>query len=269
MNSQRHENNLTARHPGSCEWLSTHPAFQNWLNTTEIGCGQRLWLKGSPGLGKSLLCSTAIEHVTQLQEICLYYFYRFDAQVSFGQDDDESRDRNMRAASVLVGQLFRHFWQQNQQIEGPVGAYIKTTEKNFAGLAGLIHLLIKHGNQHPQDSNLTNAPNLIKVYLFLDGLDEIKNRSTAKDVLTMFEGLENEFPAMVKVCISSRDTNVLSHRLGQSPAINVDKHTESDVNGFLENSIPDLCQSIESEQEISGMRRKDRVHLFETYPTNF
>ncbi|KAF5502847.1 hypothetical protein CGCA056_v014210 [Colletotrichum aenigma] len=246
-NSQLHERNLKAREQGSGEWLFSHNDFQNWLTTKRKGSQTNLWLRGSPGVGKSYLCSTAIEHVSkQLGEICLYYFYRFDDQPETGSSD------GIRAAALLVDQLFRHFWKQDQRIAAHVNDYIKTTEKNMTSLAETARLIIKQGNQFSQEKGIAPQANSPSVYLFLDGLDENKHSHAAEDILKLFESVDEEPSILRKTWISSRETNVLNIHLRQWPMVNVDKHAEVDVKDFLTRMVPKLERSGDNVQDVEG-----------------
>ncbi|KAF4854576.1 hypothetical protein CGCSCA2_v009577 [Colletotrichum siamense] len=217
INSQLHERNLAARKDGSGGWLLDQANFQSWLMTKENGPQTNIWLRGSPGVGKSFLCSTAIEHVSKnLQEICLYYFYRFDDQPEAGSSP------GVGAAALLVDQLLRHFWQRDQRIA-----------------------TLEHGT--------TPKSEPVSVYLFLDGLDEIKDPHAAVDILTFFETLGEEPSVVHKTWISSRDTNVLMIHLGQWPVVNVDKYGEIDVKDFLTLAVPKLENGVEKSQQVEGL----------------
>lgn len=253
VNSQLHDRNLKAREQGSGKWLFSHNDFQNWLTAKRKGSQTNLWLRGSPGVGKSYLCSTAIEHVSkQLGEICLYYFYRFDDQ------PETASSGGISAAALLVDQLFRHFWKQDQRVAAHVNDYIKTMEKNMTSLEETARLIIKQGNQFSQEQGIAPRANPASVYLFLDGLDENKHSHAAEDILKLFESLDEEPSILRKTWISSRETNVLNIHLRQWPMVNVDKHAEVDVKDFLTRMVPKLERSGDNVQDVEGKPRKIR-----------
>lgn len=110
MNSQLHEGHLSSRHAGSGRALLAHPTLQAWVATEEMGEQSNLWLRGSPGAGKSFLCSAAIDYVSRTpQAICLHYFYRFDDQSGTGSGGEEGQGAAVRTAALLIHQLLRHF----------------------------------------------------------------------------------------------------------------------------------------------------------------
>lgn len=258
MNSQLHERNLSNRHVGSGEWLLSHGAFQGWLNPRGKERQSKLWLRGSPGAGKSFLCSTGIQHVSnKLQEVCLYYFYRFDDQSGAGSGGDDLAGSGVRAAAILVDQLFRHFWRQDRRIASPVSAYIKTVEKTITSLAEATRLILRQGHRYAEEKGTMSDAETISLHLFLDGLDENRSPHAEDELLTLFGGLEEELPVIQKVWISSRETNVLKQRLKQWPVINIDDHADADIKGFLINAVPKFDNNTESRQEANGKPRKD------------
>jgi hypothetical protein len=268
MNSQLHQRNLSAQHSGSGEWLLSHGTFQNWSNASEDASEKeiqsKLWVKGSPGAGKSVLCSAAINHVTnRLQGVCLYYFYRFDDQSDAGIGVDDP-GYSVRAAALLVDQLFRYFWRQDRRIAGPVGAFIETVEKNTTTLAEVVRLILKYGHQHSQEQGARSAAEPIILYLFLDGLDENRNPRAANEILRLLHGLENETPIMRKLWISSRDTNVLRQDLDQCTVINIDDHAEADVKDYLTKVVPKFNIGTERDCEINGKPRRTPIFIIES-----
>ena len=55
-----HLSSVPTRVPGTCEWVVEHASFQNWLSTSE---SDMLWLRGYPGVGKTVLTRYLIESV--------------------------------------------------------------------------------------------------------------------------------------------------------------------------------------------------------------
>ena len=257
MNSQFHERNLANRDLGSCKWLLDHSAFQEWMNTKEKGIPSKLWLRGSPGYGKSFICSTAIESVSSKpRDICLYYFYRFDDQDAAGTRGEDSDSRAVTVAALLVQELFRHFWRQDRRIANSVSAYTKTKGKTFTSLAEVIRLIFKHGRQYSRENGMMSDVNPIRLFLFLDGLDENKDPRAASEVLKLFDGLEEEFPVIQKIWISSQETTTLRQALKEWPAIQSDSHVEDDVRSYLIKTVPKFNDNTVPVQEFEHMPRK-------------
>ncbi|GKU09246.1 unnamed protein product, partial [Fusarium langsethiae] len=62
------------RHPGTGTWLLNSPAFQEW----KLGSRQHLWLYGLAGCGKTILSTTILDHLVQIDtHITLAFFFDF------------------------------------------------------------------------------------------------------------------------------------------------------------------------------------------------
>ncbi|KAK2469654.1 hypothetical protein H9L39_18469 [Fusarium oxysporum f. sp. albedinis] len=62
------------RHPGTGTWLLNSPAFQEW----ELGSRQHLWLYGLAGCGKTILSTTILDHLLQIDtHTTLAFFFDF------------------------------------------------------------------------------------------------------------------------------------------------------------------------------------------------
>jgi hypothetical protein len=64
----------TRRHPGTGAWLLNSPAFQEW----KLGSRQHLWLYGLAGCGKTILSTTILDHLLQIDtHTTLAFFFDF------------------------------------------------------------------------------------------------------------------------------------------------------------------------------------------------
>ncbi|KAH6978413.1 hypothetical protein EDB82DRAFT_546596 [Fusarium venenatum] len=61
------------RHPGTGSWLLKSPAFQEW----KLGARQHLWLYGLAGCGKTVLSTTILDHLLQI-DTCTTLAFFFD-----------------------------------------------------------------------------------------------------------------------------------------------------------------------------------------------
>ncbi|KAG7402884.1 putative ankyrin repeat protein [Fusarium oxysporum f. sp. rapae] len=62
------------RHPGTGAWLLNSPAFQEW----KLGTRQHLWLYGLAGCGKTILSTTILDHLLQIDtHTTLAFFFDF------------------------------------------------------------------------------------------------------------------------------------------------------------------------------------------------
>ena len=84
------------RHEGTGSWFLESEPFKEWKS----GSRQCLWLHGIPGCGKTVLCSTIIEHLRQIKDpshIVLDFFF------DFKDNEKQSLDKLVRS---LVVQLY-------------------------------------------------------------------------------------------------------------------------------------------------------------------
>ncbi|KAK2470677.1 hypothetical protein H9L39_16908 [Fusarium oxysporum f. sp. albedinis] len=63
------------RHPGTGTWLLNSPAFQEW----KLGSRHHLWLYGLAGCGKTILSTTILDHLLQINtHTTLAFFFDFN-----------------------------------------------------------------------------------------------------------------------------------------------------------------------------------------------
>ncbi|KAF3931033.1 Ankyrin-3 [Dactylellina cionopaga] len=75
---QNHKVSRTHHEPDTCNWIFQTEDFQSWSTSP----GEHLWVHGIPGAGKTIICSTIIEH---MRTICdndpdtrlVYYYFDF------------------------------------------------------------------------------------------------------------------------------------------------------------------------------------------------
>jgi hypothetical protein len=95
----KHLESRRLHHPGSNHWILESDAFKEWKREP----GQTLWLHGIPGAGKTIICSTIINHI---EEFCTteptprlaYYYFDFS---------DESVQNLRNVLQSLILQLSR------------------------------------------------------------------------------------------------------------------------------------------------------------------
>ena len=93
---------LRKRHRGTGSWLIKNEVFRDWKQ--DSGPGSIIWLYGIPGCGKTVLCSTILEHVLQDYAwtpgtAVLYFFF------DFNNVDKQQHEAMIRS---LLSQLFMH-----------------------------------------------------------------------------------------------------------------------------------------------------------------
>lgn len=232
MNSQRHQDHGHSRYPGSCEWLDSHADFLDWVERPPSSDGMAsIWLKGSPGAGKSLVCSKAIDSVARTQDVHLYYFYRFDYQLAASEPrGNAAKENKLRMSSLLIDQLLRQLWRDDPSVATCICQFIEIEAKNTKTLAEVVHILLKKSSQSPRR----------KIYLLLDGLDDAQGPFTGQDLLNvaleLFRGLEDDI--CLRLWVSSQDSLNLTSSLPKCTVINLDDQAESDVRDHLAREVP-------------------------------
>ena len=93
---------LMKRHEGTGSWLIKNPVFCDWKQYPSSD--PVIWLYGIPGCGKSVLCSTVLEHIlhscaTIPDTAVLYFFFDFN---------DTEKQKHEGMMHSLLTQLFMH-----------------------------------------------------------------------------------------------------------------------------------------------------------------
>lgn len=161
----------------------------------------------------------------------------------------------MEITSLLVDQLFRYFWRQNQNIVVPIGGYIRDRSRTMESLANVVLLILRHGNQKDGEPRSSLHTAAVRLYLFLDGPDESVDPHAAREILMAFERIDEQLSVVQKSWVSSRDTNELGF-LRQWEVISVDEHAEADVKGFLLSSAPRFPNITEVNRDLEGQTCK-------------
>jgi Cdc6-like AAA superfamily ATPase len=152
---------------GTGRWILEHSKFRDWITGAVT---PSLWLHGKPGCGKTVLCSTIVDHVSDLYRdqpgtILVYFFFRFD--------DDEKRNSNSMIRSIIT-----QLQQAAPQVHEP--------------LCGL-YSSCANGTRSPSPDQLRNTlRELIKpiprVYIIVDALDECNDREELLEFIDQLFG---------------------------------------------------------------------------------
>jgi hypothetical protein len=169
------------RHPSTGLWLTKGRPFANWL----VERNSFLWLNGFAGCGKSVLCSTAIQHtfheMQHRDRVGIAFFY-------FSFDDRLKQDVHCMVRALLL------------QLSGQIRDGERELEK--------LHKLYK-----PSTPPLDILLDLFRVflvqfqdcYIFLDALDESPRDAGRDDVLKAIQTLRGWDLQSVHLLVTSRD----------------------------------------------------------------
>ncbi|GLB07793.1 hypothetical protein AtubIFM57258_003158 [Aspergillus tubingensis] len=189
---------------GTGEWLLQKDAFRDWEESSSSAV---LWLRGSPGVGKTFLTSKVIDHVqynlartSKDEGFAYFYCNRFE----------DIRTRPLAVAQSYVRQLS---FSANETNSGK--AYSKELMSEFL-------------NIYPRTT------------LVLDAFDECDPASRG-DLLELFEKLLSSSTRPVKLFIASRPDADVQQQVRSHPNIEVratDNH--QDIQAYISKEMPRL-----------------------------
>ena len=71
-----YENFVRKRVTGTCKWILRRDAFLDWVSPDfSSGTAKALWINGSAGYGKTMLCAKMIQHLSTIFESPVVYFF--------------------------------------------------------------------------------------------------------------------------------------------------------------------------------------------------
>ena len=172
---------LRKRHEGTGKWLIEDDIFRDWKQ--DPGSDSIIWLYGIPGCGKTILCSTILEHVLHVcattSDISVLYFF-FD----FNDTEKQQHEGMMRS---LLSQLSMHFVSVPPVLETLYTSCMEGGRKpNFEALMGTFH-------------EMTTA--FRATFIVLDALDECKERP---EILADIEELSSWEDTNLRILATSR-----------------------------------------------------------------
>jgi Cdc6-like AAA superfamily ATPase len=83
------------REPGTCQWITSHPQFQSWINADIYSI---LWISGDPGCGKSVAASYLVSHLQEIQPSALVAYFFF-------KDDSDKQSKAISALCSVLHQI--------------------------------------------------------------------------------------------------------------------------------------------------------------------
>jgi hypothetical protein len=218
VNVTHFQQECSRRHSQTCQWILKDAFFIGWLNRFHQDQNQPiLWLRGPPGVGKSVMSGFVIETVQNGQPMaCVaYQYYSSNEQCS-------ALDTYRNMADQLLDQL----WDDSHDIPDHIHAHVQHTRSHKTKVLRLIELLLAELNG---------------VYLFLDGLDDTCDTDTywreVRQVLATLCQLSSSNPAKIRLWISSQDLLPIRKVLHGYPTIEMtEQNTAMDISTFYNDS---------------------------------
>ncbi|KAF6819205.1 hypothetical protein CPLU01_13101 [Colletotrichum plurivorum] len=176
-------NNYKKRQPGTGLWLVQGAAFKAWLGQP----GSSLWLRGFAGCGKSVLCSTAIQHTLRRRGFdresrvgIAFFFFTFN---------DETKQETSSMLRALVLQLSDQLKKPHHKLAELYDNYKRATPPGRSLLECLHQICISF-----QD-----------VYVILDALDESPRDSYRAAMLETLTEMRGWSDCHLHLLVTSRD----------------------------------------------------------------
>jgi NACHT domain len=228
-NSERHRQNNRNREDGTCDWLTMNTLYSAWQR--DVPNSPILWLCASPGFGKSIICSRAVQLIqdSDPNAAVVYHFYQHDQRFSAGE-----------TLRILAGQLLECYGKSSNQIDDELYLKSQRTSCSPENVQEAITMLVKR---------------LPKTYFFIDGLDEEVTPPTrwtkASTVLDFLILLSIASPDTVRIWFSSQSLPCISDKLGLHPTLDVKDQVRADVMHYLSHTMsrsnPDLDEEEKEE----------------------
>jgi tetratricopeptide (TPR) repeat protein len=199
------------------EWLLRHEVFQAWLQSQH----RAIWISGSPGSGKTVLSTCIIDtvrdHIESDPKQVLAFF--------FCDKSDEHCQSALSILTSIIGQVLA------QLDDIPNHVY---TAYNIAVRYGRSKIST---SDQPATILKDLALSFDKLYVLVDGLDELKDAPT---LIETIKGLVNS-ATMIHVLFLSRKISALSSRLSEFPKIDVTSDVvSSDINNYVSRELAEL-----------------------------
>lgn len=234
---RRHDDNLRTRFGDTGDWLLASPVFKDW--TKGDTAHPALWLHGGPGIGKSTLCSRAIQYLEQLNAPVALHFYHFDQQSTAIQ--------TMRS---LARQFLELYWAHHKEIPEYFYRNSHRSAADLVHVQDFILLLVEEFQNDAASRHDYAGPsteNLSMLYIFIDGIDEEDTKARSKEaskVLDFLFQLVSKFPKTVRLWFSTRDKPVLRIWFKKCTAIDLKTQATMDVAKYLDQSVPSLLDDL-------------------------
>ncbi|RDW56944.1 hypothetical protein BP5796_13011 [Coleophoma crateriformis] len=209
--------------PGTGEWFVESDTYRNWV----VGNGSSLlWCHGPPGVGKSILASVALQHLSE----------------------------SLDGASVCLLHYFCEFSNRKEQKKEAIWKSLLRQVITQGRIQAIATLKSRLGSSRPASSkDLSDALDTIcsseKVIIILDGPDELENVKDMKAILNPF------MKHHCKILVTSRDLPEIRSILTMASILEV-QADRNDLRSYVasqfeENDLEDLLEKYpELEMEI-------------------
>jgi hypothetical protein len=236
---------LDKLHMGSCQWLTDHQLFHDWLecdimdanpSVKAITSGPAkmtprfLWLNGPPGSGKSVASGHVIKYLESVNLDCAYFFFKNNEKPSLTQFL-LSMALQMAESNFQIRHTFLAMMEEGETIDSH-SDHVMVWNNIFLGR------IFKMALSQPQ-------------YWVIDALDECPSRLLAT-LMSMFSRIEATVP--LRIFITSRPNGHVERLLNQERIMRVEMHTGQadslrDIDAFVRSRLsPNIIQDFNEEE---------------------
>lgn len=234
--SSNHNAALDQRHADTGRWFLESDAFHAWLTREN----SFLWLRGFAGCGKTVLCSTTIQHIRDRRDgtdVGIAYFY-------FSFADDSNRDEKAMLRAFILQLAWRS--SSGHEILSDLYQQCKPHAASTRDLISCLHLLIGEFS---------------RVYLLVDALDECPQQKKRQHLLDTICTIRQWSFAGLHFLVTARDEPDIRRSLApveyeEVPMRNI--HIDQDIESYISNLLetdPKL-QRLKGREEHPGQIKK-------------
>ncbi|EKD17225.1 uncharacterized protein L3040_008869 [Drepanopeziza brunnea f. sp. 'multigermtubi'] len=216
---------LQVRHQGTGTWFLESTTFKSW---TRNGNGL-FWITGAPGSGKTVLCSTIIEHLRdsfRSPSTAILYFFC-----------DHRVQQNLASRSFLMSLATQMVYQSENCFQYAQKLYREKTKDservlNTSEYASLVKVFFKEFDQ---------------TFVAVDALDEASDKAAIAHALKDMLGLSpkpsnnNIGDPAVKIILTSREDKSIQRILAPSGTeysqLTLEKNSRADVEGYVRSEV--------------------------------
>ncbi|KAH7019752.1 ankyrin repeat-containing domain protein [Ilyonectria destructans] len=213
---QNHKVSRSRHEPYTSRWIFQAKEFRSWTDTP----GESLWLRGIPGAGKTILCSTIIDHVLQQWNhkpgVKVAYFYF-----------DFSDLKKQNVAGFLKSVVYQLIFSEPTISDSAAALYDKCNGVTEPGLDELLAVI------------MTEISSSERTFLLIDALDECPKDERPVFFDTLFNS-KSPLPSNLSLLITSRRESDIEAVLQPSMSNTVwiqSSVVDADVRIHVSNSI--------------------------------
>ncbi|KAH6888456.1 hypothetical protein B0T10DRAFT_488212 [Thelonectria olida] len=202
----------------TCSWLFEHKLYQDWFSGDVRGCcGNLLWLKGKPGVGKSVIMKEAFRRTSIGLDKSRYWTAAF----FFNARGDELEQSTLGLFRSLLYQLLPRYPEHLQRL------YKMREERMFDDPWREVEL---------QDMFLSMFSDSSEqmTYLFIDALDECGLRS-ARSQVSFWNRIVELTGNNLRVCVSRRHFPTIG--TGRSPSITMENNNGHGIARYVDRRL--------------------------------